>query len=336
MGVVYLYTVVIIDYKSFDRTIRYINDFLANIKSKDKVNFVIVDNSINSDNFESLKKGLDINNKVLDVTNEIVNNNVLPEGEAKQVLKLQYDFSGMSIEIVLIENSKNSGFAKGNNMGASVTQFLFKSPYIIFSNNDIIFEEKLDLDLFENCFNNDKSIALIGPKVVGLDGTAQSPHKKLSFFTRWTREYMSWPITYSIRRLGLRKFLSSEDLIHLNSSSYVYRIIGAFMVFKSDKFFEIGMFDENTFLYCEELIIAERLIRKKLKTYFLNEVKIIHENGGTTKKSISNIKKLKIRFNSEAYYFENYVGVRKINIRLTKFFLYTYIYTRTLINKLSH
>lgn len=337
MEVLYLYTVVIIDYKSFDRTVKYINDFLTSIKPVTKVNFVIVDNSVNIDNFENLKSALDVNSNFLDITKEVINEKVLLEDQVIHVLRIKYDFSHVNTEVVLIENSKNCGFAKGNNIGANVAQFLFKSPYIIFSNNDIIFENKqLDLDLFRNCFNKDKSVALIGPRVVGIDGKAQSPHKKLSFFVRWTREYMFWPIIYLIRRLGVRKFLSSEDLMLLDSNSYVYRIIGAFMVFRTDKFFEIGMFDENTFLYAEELVIAEKLIRKKLKTYYLNEVKIIHENGGTTKKSISSMSKLKIRFNSEAYYFENYSGVRKEIIALTKLFLYTYIYVRSLISKIRY
>ena len=68
-----------------------------------------------------------------------------------------------------------------------------------------------------------------------------------------------WPsLSYrcdSVRVVG--HILDPKDL---PDSAEVYAVSGACIAFRSEAFVDIGGFDENTFLYEEEFIIAERLI----------------------------------------------------------------------------
>lgn len=52
------------------------------------------------------------------------------------------------------------------------------------------------------------------------------------------------------------------------------------------------MFDENTFLYCEENILSERFMSKGYITLYDPTFVIIHEEGNATSKSIIMIKEV--------------------------------------------
>lgn len=83
-------------------------------------------------------------------------------------------------------------------------------------------------------------------------------------------------------------------------------------------FNEIGMFDENTFLYYEEPILAEKMLQIGKRMYFDSDVEIVHYEGGSTKR---NPKKEKIEMESRIYYMSKYKHVNKIVLFLLKHLL---------------
>ena len=62
-------------------------------------------------------------------------------------------------------------------------------------------------------------------------------------------------------------------------------ISGAFMLFRSDLFVEIGMFDPNLFMYFEEFDLSERLLLKGYKTVFLDKYHFLHKAVHRTKQN---------------------------------------------------
>lgn len=319
--------VVIIDFNSSQRTKKYVDDFLK-IKINEKVSFVIVDNSPSQHNFEDLKKSFNVDNNMSNLNKKEWTSIEKLGRYIDEMYKGTYFSNNNLAEIIILKSNQNYGFAKGNNIGAEIARKFFEPEYLIFSNNDIIFDEHtFEFEAIKNCFKNDKNIALVGPKVIGLREESQSPHKKMSIWRRWIWPYFLWPLGTILAKLNV-KYPSGNDILTLNENQYVYRIIGAFMVFNAEKFYEIGMFDENTFLYAEEMILAEKLRLNNYRTYFLNDIKIIHEHGFTTDKIMNRLKKLKLRFESEIYYFRNYTDTKAYSILVAKylFFIFTIIY----------
>ena len=78
------------------------------------------------------------------------------------------------------------------------------------------------------------------------------------------------------------------------------------MLVDACSFMEVGMFDEETFLYYEEPILAERLLKIKKRMYFASDVEIVHFEGGSTKR---NKKRDKIEMDSCVYYMKQYKHV---------------------------
>ncbi|MGO4994995.1 hypothetical protein ACTQ5F_08195 [Jeotgalibaca porci] len=289
--------VIIIDYFSAERTKKFINDFMA-YRSQYELKFFIVDNSCNKENLQELS-----GDYTKFVHSGFENFNVLVNNDES---------------VYIIAPNENLGFARGNNLGFKMANSLYQIKYALFTNNDILFDEKFNLNRLFTAFKCNDSIGVVGPRVIGLDGIPQSPCKEMTIFDRWWKLLIFWPVVKLIGKLGDKFLGTTSDLIYPNEDLMVYRIIGAFMVVDVQKFVDVGMFDEQTFLYAEELILSEKLLKNGYSTYYVNEVSIMHEGGYTTGKSMTPINKLKKRFESELYYYIKYKNVSPLIINLTK------------------
>jgi GT2 family glycosyltransferase len=68
----------------------------------------------------------------------------------------------------------------------------------------------------------------------------------------------------------------------LSDGQTVYAVCGACIAFRAEAFREIGGFDENTFLFEEEFIIAERLLMKGWVTVVTTSSRYFHLEGLST------------------------------------------------------
>lgn len=310
------YGVVLIDYRSGDRTYKYIEDFVRVVDVLPKV-IVIVDNDINSENsFNFLKKRLNCEDK------STIEENIC----CKCCLNGSYE----GIKIILIKSKDNLGYAKANNLGAKVIR-KFSVNDILFSNSDIVFDQPvLKISLFISKLKSDNNILAVGSDVFSIDRvTRQSPCRYMSIEERYWKNYFLWPFN----RLFVR---SKSDTINVNSEQEVYRLVGAFFMANIDRFFACGGFDEKTFLYAEESILSERALKKGYITYYVPNVPVIHEDGLTTddKKGKFNPKRLKQRMNSDMYYYKTYKNVPELIIFFTKVIVNIYIYKRKFVYKI--
>lgn len=303
--------VVVIDYFSFERTVQYIKDFYENVNIQtSEIDFVVVDNSCDSDNSMKLVENI------------------------KETMNVEFQtiaderFCGWesvgSIHISLLSSPINGGFAKGNNLGAKYIRNHSGADYILFSNNDIIFEQECNLALMMMDFEKNPKVGIWGPNVIGLDGKKQSPQRFMSIWERWIVPEFVWPLNYHVP--FLKKVGNPKELIDSDIPCVVYRVIGAFMAVRASAFFDVGMFDENTFLYAEELILSERFAIAGYLAWYNPSICIVHEGGYTTKESklLCDFKAIDRRFDSEIYYFRKYrdCGIVAIQIAKINYFLY--------------
>ena len=250
----------------------------------------------------------------------VVVNNDSTEEESKRLAKdcnLEYIADDTSFDLIpkrrgyLIWSSDNLGYAKGNNKGVNFLNLLGHFTHFLFSNDDIEIKQSNILNILVEKMSKDKNIGAIGPRVVGLDGHDQSPHD--SYVSPY--RMIGWKMLPFLRRKN--KHNDQSDLLK-PVSRFTYWVQGSFMLVNAAVFNEVGMFDENTFLYYEEPILAEKMLQIGKRMYFDSDVEIVHYEGGSTKR---NPKKEKIEMESRIYYMSKYKLVNKIVLFLLKHIL---------------
>ena len=80
---------------------------------------------------------------------------------------------------------------------------------------------------------------------------------------------------------GLIPPLLMKDFDHL-SSREVDHVQGAFYLVRREVFEQVGGFDEDFFVYLEDLDLSLRIARTGLKSFYLAETSAFHRGGGTS------------------------------------------------------
>ena len=271
-------------------TLNYIKKFCESICDSKQCHPIIVDNYNYNKTVESLFDG-------------ICSIEYVGIEDGRQIYKLQWS----GIQVLYCKYGENAGFARANNLGAAISNHIYHDKYYLFSNNDITCKEPFDITKFDEIFERHPEIAIIGPCVETPNGVYQSPCKKISVFRHLFFTYWVYSIPF-VKTKG--------DLDYTWESKVCYWVSGCFMVVKAAYFNQVKGFDENTFLYAEEMILSERLAQIGKGCYFYDEYKIVHEGGHSTKKSNTNIQIMKIRFDSLCYFYYTYRNIPRIIINM--------------------
>lgn len=162
----------------------------------------------------------------------------------------------------LIESISNLGFGKGNNEAVKYAE----GTHLLLINNDTIVQDSL-MPVLE-VLKNDSTVGAIGIKM--LDGQ---------------RKYLisvgKFPGLFTLIRLKNISWLSNE---FLNGSFKRYRydvdwVSGSFLMMPKKVYDEVQGFDEDYFMYVEDVDICKKIEKKQLKRIFLPQYSYIHFVG---------------------------------------------------------
>jgi GT2 family glycosyltransferase len=174
--------------------------------------------------------------------------------------------------IKLIENQDNLGFPKGNNIGVAQA----KGEYICILNPDTVVSE----DTFAKILNTENwtlNTGIIGCKLI--DGAGNFlPESKRGVPTPWVAftKIFGW---YKISNY-FGKYYSQH--LSENESGKVDILVGAFMVMKRDLYLEVGGFDENCFMYSDDIDLSYLVLKSGKSNYYFHETSVIHYKGEST------------------------------------------------------
>ena len=176
-----------------------------------------------------------------------------------------------------IRNKENSGFARANNQVISFCT----GEYILFLNPDTILAE----DSLENCirfFRNKDGAGAIGVKMVDGSGSYLRESKR-GFPGAWASFYkmsgMSALFPHSKKFAAYYMGHLSEENSHA-----VDILSGAFLMVKKSVLDRIGVFDEQFFMYGEDIDLSWRIIKAGFTNYYFADTTIIHFKGESTTK----------------------------------------------------
>ncbi len=195
-----------------------------------------------------------------------------------------------------IHNPSNPGFGAAHNIAiqkaiASGAKFHFIVNPDIFFNEDVISPM---IDYMEK----NKDIGMMMPQILNLDGTIQNLPKLL-------------PSPWSIL---LRKFSKSNSVYQKFINQYELRFVtqnliynapilsGCFTLLNLKAIQEIGMYDDNYFMYFEDWDLSRRM-HKKYKTIYYPLVSVYHGYDSGANKSF---KLFKIFIQSAYTYFNKW------------------------------
>ena len=202
-----------------------------------------------------------------------------------EIIVVDNDSSDDSCEIIksrfpnvkLIENTVNSGFPKGNNIGVAQA----KGDYICILNPDTVVAE----DTFEKILafaKKQENLGIVGCKLI--DGSGN--------FLPESKRGIPTPFVALTKIFGLYKLFPNCVLFnryyaqHLseNETGKVDILVGAFMIMKRNLYNEIGGFDENCFMYSDDIDLSFMVLKSGKNNYYFHETSVIHYKGESTVK----------------------------------------------------
>lgn len=206
----------------------------------------------------------------------VVDNNSTQKDEKEKILSLKSN----DVEVLLL--NENSGYGSGNNKAVDYMNSMYESKYYVIMNPDIELIEKGTIEGIINSCEQDKAVG--GQPLVWNYYYGNDPSRQINIGK--AAEYWDLCIQSNlILRIIFRKRFNK--LMYINEMPYKTHIkyqmpSGAFFMLKKDVYNEIEGFDENTFLYGEETILAYKLKQKEYHLLFCPEYCVKHLQGATT------------------------------------------------------
>ncbi len=183
--------------------------------------------------------------------------------------------------VKLIRNAENLGFSVANNQAIRES----KGKYVLLLNPDTVIEE----DTLVKCLDyleNHSGAGGLGVKMI--DGKGDFlPESKRSLPTPGVAFYKIFGLSklFPRSRVFGKYHLGYLDKDQIHS---VEILPGAFMMLRRSALDEVGLLDENFFMYGEDIDLSYRLLNAGYENIYFPETTIIHYKGESTKKGSLN------------------------------------------------
>ncbi len=174
-------------------------------------------------------------------------------------------------EVNLIENKTNTGFAHANNQALKIMQ----GRFAVLLNSDTILQEEAIKNLL-TFMNGSPEAGIAGVQLLNDDGSKQN---SIDNFPSLETEIFNKSI---LRLLFPNKYPSKGR--NYTSPIEVDSVIGACMMVRKEAMDEVGVLDEDYFIFLEETDWCFRMHEKGWKVYHVPDARVIHSSGYSKKK----------------------------------------------------
>jgi len=179
--------------------------------------------------------------------------------------------------VVYLEPGMNLGFGKANNLAYEQA----RGEFILFLNPDTISNEAAYLHCLQR-LQAEPDIGVISPKLVMLDGEMDLACRR-SIPTVWDGFCRALGLAARFPRVAL---FAGYNLTHLpdNGTYEVGSVNGAFMLCPRRALLRVGVFDEQFFMYGDDLDLNYRFRKAGYRVVYDGRVQLIHIKGASSSK----------------------------------------------------
>jgi N-acetylglucosaminyl-diphospho-decaprenol L-rhamnosyltransferase len=193
-------------------------------------------------------------------------------------------------EVVLLPQTENVGFPRGNNIGLSHAQG--NHLFLLNPDTEIIGDS---LSTMLDYLNDHPEVGALGPQLLNSDGTVQSSRRRFptlatGFFESTWLEGLA---------TGLLRRYYALDLPD-EAIAEVDWVVGAAIMVPRKVYNQIGGMDEAYYMYSEELDWCRRIKAAGWRVVYFPHAKIIHHYGKSSEQAVTsrhiNFQRAKLRY----------------------------------------
>ncbi|ATA94025.1 glycosyltransferase family 2 protein [Capnocytophaga canimorsus] len=202
-------------------------------------------------------------------------------------------------DVKLIKSNENLGFGRANNLGVRYAQ----GEFLFLLNSDTLFIENSLKKMYDFFKANEKKMKMgvLGSlmideygKVNGFGSSIPTP-----------REFQN----RKLRKIPFLRYFFNSDDVQYNIKDIVFQVgyvLGADMFLRKTLFEEVGGFDKRYFMYYEESDLQNTITKKGYRQFIYTGTKIVHLEGKSFSKKISNTKRLIVHCSEIDFMRKNY------------------------------
>lgn len=166
--------------------------------------------------------------------------------------------------VLLVESAINTGFAKGNNIGFQKT----KGKYILLLNSDVMVTSGF-LSTLVNKLEENNTIGVVQPKILYKENALHENNAINSIGAYFMPTGFLYYPGYG-KNYNTPKYNKSEE---------IFTAYGACMLIRREVIDQIGLFDDDFFMYFEETDFCMRAWLAGWKVYLQNNIFVYHAGG---------------------------------------------------------
>ena len=209
--------------------------------------------------------------------------------------------------VQVIASKKNLGFGAANNEAMRRA----KGRYTLLLNNDTLVRPGA-IDTMVRIMRERPDVGVLGPLLRNEDGTVQiSYENKVGFFSEFSQKRLS--ARYEAGSPKIRNDIESRS----REESHPDWVTGACMMLQAELPEEVRFFDENFFMYLEDVDLCQRMRQNGFQVLYSPEAELIHLRGKSVEK---NSERVAFEYRrSQLYYYSKHYG--RTAVRLLKVYL---------------
>lgn len=187
-------------------------------------------------------------------------------------------------------NVNNNGYGAGNNKGIEYAFYKYDFSFLVVCNPDTIIRrfDISDIDDFKG------SAKILAPNIVCASGKKQNPAivkynrsaLNLIYFGYKNNKKLALYRGLAINKIRRLFFLAKKN----NNRKIIFQAHGSFVIFTKGALEKlVPVYDENIFLFCEEMDLAFKAKSNGIDTIYVPDIDIYHKEDGSMKLSNLNL-----------------------------------------------
>ena len=215
-----------------------------------------------------------------------------------------------NIKVHVIKTDKNGGYSYGNNYGIKYAIDKFNPSVIAVANPDVLFTEET--------FTHARDTVLL--KSYAMVSAVMHDSDDKEVLQPYWSELPSYKFDLLMNFVWFRRKIYKEKHWVNNQREIMDGCMmpGSLYIFNTDALKKIDFFDEGVFLFSEEAIISNKLLKNGYKIGLMTKYSYLHMHSYTIKKSVKEIDRFILQTKSRYYYQKKYNNIRGIKLLMLR------------------